>query len=144
MDLLTVLRAQWDRTIAVGAAAFGAVALFLGYLGVSDTPYIAAQLPYFISGGLFGIFLITIAATLWLSADLRDEWREMRLLREAVEASVSPTPTAAETDNHTVAAGASQSASNGASAASANPRRRAPARDLPGVRARRSAPEASP
>jgi hypothetical protein len=82
VKISTLLRLQWDRALAVLAAVVGAVALFLGYLGTSGTDLVAGQLPYLISGGLCGIFAITIAATLWLSADFRDEWRELRTLRE--------------------------------------------------------------
>ncbi|MGH9037716.1 MAG: hypothetical protein ACRD0O_18310, partial [Acidimicrobiia bacterium] len=39
--------------------------------------YPAQQMPYIVSGGLGGIFLIGLSATLWLSADLRDEWRKL-------------------------------------------------------------------
>ena len=75
------LRVQWDRAGAVGAALIGLAALGLGWLGVSGTPHIAEQLPYFISGGLLALFFLGLAVTLWLSADLRDEWRELRALR---------------------------------------------------------------
>ncbi|HEY0397737.1 MAG TPA: hypothetical protein VGF00_05090 [Acidimicrobiia bacterium] len=75
------LRVQWDRVGAVGAALVGLAALALGWAGVSSTPHIAEQLPYFISGGLVALFFLGMAVTLWLSADLRDEWRELRALR---------------------------------------------------------------
>jgi peptidoglycan/LPS O-acetylase OafA/YrhL len=75
------LRVQWDRVGAVGAALIGVAALALGWVGVSGTPHIAEQLPYFISGGLVALFFLGMAVTLWLSADLRDEWRELRALR---------------------------------------------------------------
>ncbi len=79
--LASWLRVQWDRAGAVGAALIGLAALALGWLGVSGTPHIAEQLPYFISGGLVALFFLGLAVTLWLSADLRDEWRELRALR---------------------------------------------------------------
>jgi len=82
MKVSMLLRLQWDRALALLAAVTGAAALFLGYLGTARNSLVAGQLPYLISGGLFGIFAITIAATLWLSADFRDEWRELRTLRE--------------------------------------------------------------
>ena len=75
------LRVQWDRAGAVGAALIGLAALALGWVGVSGTPHIAEQLPYFISGGLVALFFLGLAVTLWLSADLRDEWRELRAVR---------------------------------------------------------------
>jgi hypothetical protein len=79
--LASWLRVQWDRAGAVGAALLGLLALGLGWVGVSGTPHIAEQLPYFISGGLLALFFLGLAVTLWLSADLRDEWRELRALR---------------------------------------------------------------
>jgi peptidoglycan/LPS O-acetylase OafA/YrhL len=94
------LRVQWDRVGAVGAALVGLAALALGWAGVSSTPHIAEQLPYFISGGLVALFFLGMAVTLWLSADLRDEWRELRALRlilgesASVSESVAATPAA--------------------------------------------------
>lgn len=85
MDLLNLLRLQWDRAIAVIAGVVGLIALVLGYFGSSGTPHVAEQLPYFISGGLFGIFSLAVAATAWISADLRDEWRELRAVRGLLE-----------------------------------------------------------
>lgn len=85
MGYLTWLRAQWDRAAAAALALLGLVALLMGWLGASDTPHLAYQIPYFISGGLTGIFLIGAAVGLWLSADMRDEWRELRRLRVLME-----------------------------------------------------------
>ncbi|MGH8972851.1 MAG: hypothetical protein ACRD0C_06560 [Acidimicrobiia bacterium] len=75
------LRVQWDRAGAVAAGLVGLGVLVLGWAGVSGTPHIAEQLPYFISGGLVGLFFLGLGVALWLSADLRDEWRELRALR---------------------------------------------------------------
>lgn len=77
MNLLKYVRVQWDRTGAVVAAVIGVIALIFGYLGTSDTEFIAEQIPYIISGGLVAVVLFTVAGVLWLSADLRDEWREL-------------------------------------------------------------------
>ena len=81
MEPLKYLRTQWDRTAAIAAVIGGLLCLLLGFLGVRDSAYVAGQLPYFISGGLLGIFLLGVAGIAWLSADLRDEWRELRALR---------------------------------------------------------------
>jgi hypothetical protein len=35
------------------------------------------QLPYILSGGLFGLSMIMVGTGLWLSADIRDEWRKL-------------------------------------------------------------------
>lgn len=83
MELLKVVRVQWDRAGAVAVICVGVGFLIFGYIGVSGTGYVSKQMPFIISGGLGGIFLLGIGAMLWLSADLRDEWRELRGLRMA-------------------------------------------------------------
>ena len=75
MELFTWARLQWDRVLALLAGAAGAVCLVVGWIGASGTPYIAKQVPYVVSGGLGGLALLIAAATLWLSADMNDEWR---------------------------------------------------------------------
>jgi hypothetical protein len=35
-----------------------------------------------ISAGVVAIVLCSVAGMMWVSADLRDEWRELRALRE--------------------------------------------------------------
>ena len=85
MGTLTYLRAQWDRALGAGLVLLGAVALLLGWIGVSGAVYPAQQLPYLVSGGLGGLFLLGLGATLWLSADLRDEWRHLDELEADVE-----------------------------------------------------------
>lgn len=81
MGFLNWVRVQWDRAAAVVAAVTGLAALLLGWWGVSGESYVSKQIPYIVSGALLGIFLIGAAAVLWLSADLRDEWRELRGIR---------------------------------------------------------------
>jgi hypothetical protein len=75
------VRAQWDRVGAGLALAAGVLCLVLGYIGVSGTEYVSKQIPYVVSDGLTGIFLLGVGTMLWLSADLRDQWRELRGLR---------------------------------------------------------------
>jgi hypothetical protein len=71
------VRNEWDRVGAWLCVIGGAVCLFVGYLGVSDTLETGKQLPYVVSGGMVGLFLLGLGALLWLSADLRDEWRKL-------------------------------------------------------------------
>jgi len=80
--VLTILRTQWDRVAALVALLLGALALLNGWFGVSGTGLTSEQIPYIVSGGLVGLFLVGIAAVLWLSADLRDEWRMLADLDE--------------------------------------------------------------
>jgi hypothetical protein len=89
VEIMKLVRVQWDRGLAIIAAVGGLIVLLIGYLGVSDTEYVAKQMPYFISAGVFGIFLLSISAVAWLSADLRDEWRELHALRELVETDMA-------------------------------------------------------
>jgi hypothetical protein len=89
MGLVKYVRVQWDRCLAVVLGLLGLLALLLGWLGVSGNVFPAAQLPYVISGGLTAIFLLGGAATFWLSADLRDEWRHLDSLQRQVEQYVS-------------------------------------------------------
>jgi hypothetical protein len=77
-------RAQWDRTTAGALFALGALALVLGWVGVSKEALTALQIPYILSGGLGGIFLLGLGAVFWLSADIRDEWRKLDALEQAV------------------------------------------------------------
>lgn len=87
MDPMTVLRALADRITAWVAIALGLLALLLGYLGVKDTAFVVEQLPYVISGGLLGLFLLGLGAVLLLSADLRDQWRALLDIRDEISAA---------------------------------------------------------
>ena len=52
-------------------AALGALALFLGWYGVSGQALTAKQLPYLVSGGLTGIALVIIAGVFLATEDVR-------------------------------------------------------------------------
>jgi hypothetical protein len=54
-------------------AVLGAVALFLGWYGVSGQALTAKQLPYLVSGGLTGIALVILAAVVLATDDIRRE-----------------------------------------------------------------------
>jgi len=70
--------------LAIVCGIAGAIALFLGYLGVSDTLDPGEQIPYLISGGVGALFLLGLAATLLFSTDLGATRREVRELREEI------------------------------------------------------------
>jgi hypothetical protein len=76
---------QWDRTLALVATIVGVVLLIVGWIDVSSTAYVAKQIPYVVSAGLGGIAALIIAGTLWLSADLRDEWRALDRVEDGQE-----------------------------------------------------------
>ena len=71
--------------LALVAAIGGAVALLIGYFGVSGTLDPAKQLPYLISGGVGGLFLLGVAAALLFSADLGATRADIAELRGVVE-----------------------------------------------------------
>ncbi len=85
MELFKWLRLQWDRVFGGAFVIVGAVALLTGWSKVSATPYPAEQMPYVVSAGLGGLFLLGVGATLWHSADLRDEWRKLDRLEEKLD-----------------------------------------------------------
>lgn len=109
MNLKNYLRCQWDRAGAVVCLAAGVIALVVGYVGVSGTRETADQIPYVVSGGMVGLFLLGGGIMLWLSADMRDEWRKLdsidqRLAAGAVEADLTAGRTAEPLSGSTPAA----------------------------------------
>jgi hypothetical protein len=84
------LRLQWDRVGAALCVGVGLLALLLGWIGVSGVANPGEQMPYILSGGVTGIFLIGLAAVLWLSADMRDEWRKLDRIEECVRGGWRP------------------------------------------------------
>lgn len=84
------LRVQWDRSAAWGCVALGALLLVVGWYGMSDKALAEQQLPYLLSGGLGGLFLLGLGSALLLSADLRDEWRKLDAIEEALRAGETP------------------------------------------------------
>jgi hypothetical protein len=83
---LKYVRVHWDRAGAVAFAIAGIVMLIVGYTGAADTQYISEQIPYVISAGFGGVIALSVAAALWLSADMRDEWRELVRQGEKLDA----------------------------------------------------------
>lgn len=85
-----------DPRTAVGIALVvaGAVALFVGYWGVSGTLDPGKQLPYIISGGIGGMFLLGAGVACFFSselAELRQRQTEVlttvQELRDAIDRS---------------------------------------------------------
>jgi hypothetical protein len=85
------LRAQGDRLLGFACLAGGGLLVLLAYWGLSDSTDPAEGMAYLSSGGIGGLFLVGLGATLVLSADLRDSWRKLRLLeRSALDATSLP------------------------------------------------------
>jgi hypothetical protein len=85
MEIVRWLSHQWDRTAAVLIALAGLLGLLLGWLGLSGVALPSQQIPYLASGGLLGLFALGASATLWLSADLQDEWRELHNIEDKLD-----------------------------------------------------------
>jgi len=99
MNIVRWVRVQWDRVLAVAAALGGVIGLVISWAGISDEVFAARQLPYLLSGGIGGLFLLGVGATMWLSADLRDEWHKLDRIERRLEAGGSagtPSATSAE------------------------------------------------
>jgi hypothetical protein len=94
LDFSKWLKCQWDRAAAIVAAVLGLVALLLGWLGVSRSGLPAEQIPYLASGAVLGLFALGVAATLWLSADLRDEWRKLDQIHRDMTGGDGPSASA--------------------------------------------------
>jgi hypothetical protein len=95
MEMKSFVRANLDRVLAAGLVVAGLIALLVGWIGISGSGLAAEQLPYLISGGLGGIALIAIGCTMWVSADLQDEWRRLDALEERLGSLRTPTAAAA-------------------------------------------------
>ena len=103
MDVMTWLRAEWDRVLGFALVGLGGLLLVCGYMGVSRSAYVAQGLSYIMSGGIGGLFLLGAGATMLISADLHDEWRKLDGVEEAIRAGEAPlvyveTPTTLDTE----------------------------------------------
>jgi hypothetical protein len=85
MEIARWMKTQWDRMAALIAGIAGLVFICIGWAGISRSTLVTQQIPYLASGGLLGIFLLGVSATLWLSADLRDEWRKLDDIHRRME-----------------------------------------------------------
>jgi hypothetical protein len=84
MNLVNLAKKQWDRSSAIVLTVIGLIALLGGWLGVRGTPVLAEQTRYIVSGGIGAVFFLGVGATLWLSADLRDEWRKLDRIEQSL------------------------------------------------------------
>lgn len=87
-SFLTWLKAEKDRAAGWFLIGLGAIAVFIGYQGVADSPFVAEELAYIASGAVGGLFLLGLGATLLITADIRDEWRKLDRIDEALREGV--------------------------------------------------------
>ena len=84
MNLIELAKKQWDRTAGIVFTVVGVICLIGGWLGVRGTPILAEQTRYIVSGGIGAVVFLGLGATLWLSADLRDEWRKLDRIEQSL------------------------------------------------------------
>jgi hypothetical protein len=92
-------------------AAAGAIALFVGWFGVSGESLTAKQLPYLVSAGLTGVALFIMAGVFLATDDVRRQFARISELERKVDDLYSlfvadlgsPTPTAAGAGGSVVA-----------------------------------------
>ena len=87
MDWMRSFSTTWARLVAALLAAAGLLALVFGFVGASGTAYVAEQIPYVISGAITALFLLGVAATLYLSADLQEEWWKLDDIEQRLDGS---------------------------------------------------------
>jgi hypothetical protein len=90
MDAMKWIRLQWDRVGAWVCVGVGAIVLIVGWIGISNKVYTAEQMPYMLSGGVGGVFLLGLGAVLWLSADMRDEWHKLDQIEKVLGSHAPP------------------------------------------------------
>jgi hypothetical protein len=90
MDAMKWIRLQWDRVGAWVCVGLGAIVLIVGWIGISNKVYTAEQMPYMLSGGVGGVFLLGLGAVLWLSADMRDEWHKLDQIEKVLGSHAPP------------------------------------------------------
>lgn len=70
-------------------APLGMIVLLLGWWGASRTPYLFEQVPYLISGGLFGLALVFLGAffyfTHWMTELVKEHRRQSAAVIEAIQ-----------------------------------------------------------
>ncbi len=72
--------------LAIVAMVAGAIALLLGWYGVSGTFDPGEQMSYLVSGGLGGIFLAGVGAALVSSSNMREATRKIDDLQRGIDA----------------------------------------------------------
>jgi hypothetical protein len=93
-----IMKQQWDRVLAIVAAAVGVVLLVVGWAEVSSTAVVAEQIPYLASQCVGGLIAFGVATTLWISADLRDEWAKLDDIYRAAGGDAPQVPQAGALD----------------------------------------------
>jgi hypothetical protein len=86
-DVSLWLRASWDRLLGLVLIGAGGAFLALTYHGVAGSRFVADQMSYLASGGVGGLFLLGLGASMRIQADLQDEWRKLDRIESALRES---------------------------------------------------------
>lgn len=65
--------------------AISALVILIGWIGVSGTPVVAKQIPYVVSGGIFGVFLAIFGAYFLGTEELRKDSGRLDKLERMVD-----------------------------------------------------------
>jgi hypothetical protein len=71
--------------VAGVAVVAGAAAITIGYLGIRNESNVALQMPYVLSGGITGVFLLGLGATLAFATWFLDLTRSQREVVNSIE-----------------------------------------------------------
>lgn len=91
MDVVIVLRANWERITGWALVAFGLVLLAAGAAQVAGAKFLVDQLSFLASGGIGGLACVALGSALLLSSALHDDWRRL----ERIEAVLREGPAVA-------------------------------------------------
>ncbi|MGH2795935.1 MAG: hypothetical protein ACRDKG_16715 [Actinomycetota bacterium] len=79
---------RWLMIIGGGGVVVGLLAIILGWVGASRTPYIFEQLPYLISGGLLGLAFAVVGGLFyfgyWVTQQIQETRRQGEETGEAL------------------------------------------------------------
>jgi len=74
---------RWMMITGGALATLGVIAILLGWLGASRTPYVFEQIPYMISGGLLGVALACLGGLFYFAYWMTRTLEESRVQSDA-------------------------------------------------------------
>ena len=96
MDVRVWLRSNWERSLGVVCLVGGSAATAGSFLGVRSSRFLIEDLSYLLSGGVGGLLLIGVGATLLVTGHLhlmrQDLLRVADTVRSAMEREVLDLP----------------------------------------------------
>ena len=90
--LMGYVKTHVDKVAAWVAIVAGVIALAVGWNGVWHTLITGEQMPYIVSGGIAGIFLLGLGALWWVSSEFRQERSSLDAVAHHLETTGSLPP----------------------------------------------------